>query len=115
MELNGLNDGYKYRLPTEAEWEYAARAGTTGEYAGVLDKMGWYGDNAGGKTHPVGEKSANGWGLYDMHGNVWERCADWYEEYPSRAVTDPCGPVSGADRVFRVVATCGIGKQRVSI
>ena len=100
-QMNLKNDGYKYRLPSEAEWEYAARAGTTGEYAGYLDSMGWYDGNAGGHTHEVGTKSANGWGLYDMHGNVWEWCQDWYGNYPSGSVTDPTGAASGSYRVNR--------------
>ena len=91
-----------YRLPTEAEWEYAARAGTTGDYAGDLDAMGWYVENSGRKTHPVRQKRRNAWGLYDMHGNVWEWVADWYgHRYPSGTVTDPTGPETGSRRVSR--------------
>ncbi|MBR3582027.1 MAG: formylglycine-generating enzyme family protein [Kiritimatiellae bacterium] len=91
------------QLPTEAQWEYACRAGNTGEYAGTgnLDDMGWYDDNSGRGTHPVETKQPNAWGLYDMHGNVWECCADWYGDYPSGAVTDPQGPSSGSGRVLR--------------
>lgn len=100
-KLNAQNDGYRYRLPSEAEWEYACRAGTTGDYAGNLDTLAWYGDNSGGKTHPVGTKQPNGWGLYDMHGNVWEWVEDWYGAYPSGAVTDPTGPSSGTSRTYR--------------
>ena len=94
----------RFRLPTEAEWEYACRAGTRGKYnvAGAsLDSLGWYDDNSGGKTHAVGGKRANAWGLYDMHGNVWEWCADWDGDYPSGTVTDPTGPSSGSCRVLR--------------
>ena len=90
-------------LPTEAEWEYACRAGTTGDYGGTgtLDDMGWYGGNSGVKTHPVGQKQPNAWGLFDMHGNVWEWCADWYGDYPNGPVTDPTGAGSGDYRVIR--------------
>ncbi len=96
-----LPEGYAYTLPTEAQWEYACRAGTTGDYAGDLDSMGWYDGNSGNTTHAVGQKQANAWGLYDMHGNVWERCRDWYGAYPGGTVADPTGAASGSDRVFR--------------
>ncbi len=99
--LNGRNDGWEYRLPTEAEWEYACRAGTTGDYAGNLDSMGWYGPNSGNTTHPVGKKEKNRWGLYDTHGNVWEWVEDWYGPYTSGSATDPKGPSSGSGRVDR--------------
>jgi formylglycine-generating enzyme required for sulfatase activity len=100
-KLNERNDGYQYRLPTEAEWEYACRAKTTDEYAGNLDAMGWYDANSGGTTHSVGKKASNAWGLYDMHGNVGEWCQDGYGHYPSGMVTDPQGPSSGPIRVLR--------------
>jgi formylglycine-generating enzyme required for sulfatase activity len=74
-----------YRLPTEAEWEYAARAGTTGPFAGNLDAMTWYNGNASGRTHPVGQKQPNAFGLYDMNGNVWEWCQSKYKTYPYKA------------------------------
>ena len=99
-----LPSGYEYTLPTEAQWEYACRAGTTGDYnvnGATLSDLGWYADNSNSKTHPVGQKKPNAWGLYDMHGNVWEWCLDWYGDYPSSAVTDPKGPSSGSDRVIR--------------
>ena len=93
--------GYVYRLPTEAEWEYAARAGTVGPRYGELDSIAWYATNSGWTTHPVGEKQANEWGIHDMLGNVWEWTADWYGEYSSGLVTDPESSGSGSDRVLR--------------
>ena len=99
--MNGRAGRNRYELPTEAEWEYAARAGTTGDRYGNLDAIAWYRDNSGDRTHPVGQKVPNAWGLYDMLGNVWEWVADWHGEYPSGAVTDPRGPASGPFRVVR--------------
>jgi formylglycine-generating enzyme required for sulfatase activity len=98
-----LPAGYRYTLPTEAEWEYACRAGTTGGFGGNenLEDMGWYSANSERKTHPIGQKQANAWGLYDMHGNVFEWCRDWFGPYPSWSITDPTGPASGAVRVVR--------------
>ena len=102
-----------YRLPTEAEWEYAARAGATGDYCfgddvTQLAQYAWYADNAEGTTHPVGQLQPNAWGLYDMYGNVWEWVQDWYDsqEYAKRAATgtavvDPAGPAMGSYRVDR--------------
>ena len=109
--LNAM-DGRTYRLPTEAEWEYAARAGTTtafynGEITNKycddanLDQIGWYCGTAAGKTYPVAQKQPNDWGLYDMSGNVWEWCQDWYGSYLDGAVTDPTGSDTGSDRVLR--------------
>ena len=93
--------GGRFALPTEAQWEYACRAGAVGTYAGNLDEMAWYGDNSGRDSHPVGLKKPNAWGLHDMHGNVWEWCADWYGAYPDGALTNPQGAVSGTERVLR--------------
>jgi len=96
-------EGRKYRLPTEAEWEYACRAGTAGRFAGdKLDDFAWYDANSDGRTHPVATKKPNAWGLYDMHGNVAEWCADYYAPaYPAASVTDPAGPPEGKARVVR--------------
>lgn len=99
-KLNGQTDG-GWRLPTEAEWEYACRAGTMGEYAGELVPMAWFDANSDETTHPVGGKKPNAWGLYDMHGNVWEFCSDWFGPYSAEAQTDPTGPESGTERVYR--------------
>ena len=96
-----LPEGWEWRLPTEAEWEYAARAGTTGPRYGELDAIGWWDGNSGRQTHPVSQKAANAWGLHDMIGNVWEWCSDWYGYYSTGSVTDPTGPSSGSSRVYR--------------
>jgi serine/threonine protein kinase len=96
-----LPDGWEWRLPTEAEWEYAARAGTVVPRYGDLDIIAWHAGNSGNTTHPVGRKQANGWGLQDMMGNVWEWCLDWHGDYPTSGVVHPKGPTSGSHRVFR--------------
>lgn len=94
-----------WRLPTEAEWEYACRAGTTGDYAGngILDDMGWYGYNSGLKMHPPARKLPNDFGIYDMHGNVWEWCWDFFSSnyYAVSPDTDPIGPEKGERRIMR--------------
>ncbi len=100
------NDNAKgWRLPTEAEWEYLCRAGTTGDFAGtaIINDMCWISDNSGMKPHPVGTKAANQFGLHDMHGNVWEYCWDWYafDYYASSPSIDPTGPENGSRRVIR--------------
>ena len=101
-KLNAAEKGAKYRLPSEAEWEYAARAGQAGEPAN-LEAVAWYETNSGKQTHPVGQKQPNAWGLYDMLGNVYEWCADWYDYdfYAKSPSVDPPGPGSGKLRVLR--------------
>lgn len=96
-----LPGNYVYTLPTEAQWEYACRAGTTGPYAGEVEKMSWYDLNSAGATHPVARRQPNDWGFYDMAGNVLEWCADWYGNYSGGAVTDPTGPGEGFFRMAR--------------
>ena len=96
-----LPEGWRYTLPTEAQWEYACRAGTTGPYAGPIEAMAWYDENSDRTTHPVAELRPNAWGFHDMSGNVLEWCRDWYELYSARAVTDPTGPKHGHYRIAR--------------
>ena len=113
-QVNRLaTEGWSFSLPTEAQWEYACRAGTTtalnsgknltstSEVCRNLDEVAWYDENSGGRTHPVGGKAANAWGLHDMHGNVCEWCADGYGAYPTGSMSDPLGPDSNSDRVSR--------------
>ena len=104
-KLNQLT-GETFRLPTEAQWEYAARGGNKSKgytYSGsnVIDDVAWYDDNSGEMTYPVKTKVPNELGIYDMSGNVWEWCSDWYGSYSSAAQTDPTGPATGSHRVMR--------------
>lgn len=99
-QQEGLPEG-ALRLFTEAEWEYACRAGTTDNYAGNSEAMGWYKDNSSRTSHVVGQKQANAWGLHDMHGNVWEWCNGWYGSYTGGSVTDPPDAASDPRRVMR--------------
>ncbi|MGI9536061.1 MAG: formylglycine-generating enzyme family protein [Desulfocapsaceae bacterium] len=112
-QLNKLEGVDYYRLPTEAEWEYAARAGSITAFANgeitdaacgdpTLSEIGWYcGNSKSYPHHPVAQKVPNSWGIYDMHGSVWEWCNDWYSSYPQGSVTDPSGPPDGRERVIR--------------
>lgn len=104
--LAGRLGGKRFALPTEAQWEYAARGGKKSKgykYSGSnkINKVAWYDENSGRTTHAVGKKQANELGLYDMSGNVWEWCTDWYGSYGSGAQTNPTGPATGSSRVGR--------------
>ena len=104
-KLNSLT-GQNFRLPTEAEWEFACRGGNNSrgyKYSGsnYIDNVAWYDGNSGDKTHPVATKSPNELGIYDMSGNVWEWCADWYGDYSSGRQTNPKGPYGGSGHVNR--------------
>lgn len=101
-----LSAGYEYRLPSEAEWEYACRAGSTnlfnfGNDATHSGAFAWTAENSDASTHPVGLKRPNAWGLHDTHGNVWEWCSDWFEPYPAVALTDPVGPAASKYKLFK--------------
>ena len=104
-KLNSMT-GQNFRLPTEAEWEFACRGGNNSrgyKYSGSINlgSVAWYDGNSGNKTHPVGTKAPNELGIYDMSGNVWEWCSDWYADYTSYSQTNPKGPQSGSSRVIR--------------
>lgn len=114
-KLNSMEGTDKYRLPTEAQWEYAARAGTTtrfhmGNSDDDLLRAGWLKANSGSKTHQVGQKTSNSWGLYDMYGNVYEWVQDWFRLYTVGSLTDPAGPPSGLKRVRRGGSWSGIAR-----
>ncbi|MCL2042466.1 MAG: formylglycine-generating enzyme family protein [Bacteroidales bacterium] len=125
--LRKLNEktGKNYRLPTEAEWEYAARSDKKSkgyEYSGSndIDEVAWYGNNSKQTTHPVGQKSPNALGIYDMSGNVWEWCNDWWGEYTKDPQINPKGPKSGSYRVLRgggwssYTHSCRVSDRRIN-
>jgi len=106
QQAGHLQPGYVYRLPSEAEWEYACEAGITnlfsfGDSVTNADQYAWTMENSEGMPHPVGQKRPNPWGLYDMHGNVWEWCSDWFAPYPATGLTNPSGPPTSKFKVFR--------------
>jgi formylglycine-generating enzyme required for sulfatase activity len=108
QRLNIKEETDKYRLPTEAEWEYASRADSQSSYTfggdtGMLSQYAWYTNNSGGQTHPVGQLKPNAWGLHDMHGNIHEWCQDWFDRkyYAQSPSNDPSGPSSGLAKALR--------------
>lgn len=108
QNLNDREGTHQYRLPSEAEWEYSARAGSEGPYTfgsdtNILSQYAWYRNNSNGKTHPVGQLEPNAWGLYDMHGNVHEWCQDWFDRnyYSQSSSNDPFGPQTGLAKALR--------------
>jgi len=114
-KLNEIAGEVRYRLPTEAEWEYACRAGSKGKYCFGDEKSGlgeyaWYEKNSDRQTHPVSLKKSNAWGLYDVHGNVWEWVQDWFGDYPDGSFTDPEGPSTGVAGVYRGGSWCNPSK-----
>ena len=117
--IQGFNTATGLRLLTEAEWEFACRAGTTTARYGVLNDIAWYNGNAGSTTHAVATKLPNALGLYDTLGNVWEWCQDWYGLYSTGSVTNPTGPTTGTPRMLRGGSWADVsrlcrGSQRVS-
>ena len=100
--LTKINKEYgRFRLPTEAEWEYACRANTTDMYSGARDEMAWHRGNSNVESHPITLKQPNAWGFYDMHGNILEKCSDWFQEDNTSESVNPKGPITGGKRVER--------------
>lgn len=117
-DLNNAKDPYHYRLPTEAEWEYAARAGSSDAVPANIQAVAWIDQNAGQKTHPVGQKAPNAWGLYDMYGNVFEWVQDFYDDkyYEKSPAADPTGPMKSEHHVLRGGSWLyGAGYSRASL
>jgi formylglycine-generating enzyme required for sulfatase activity len=96
-----ITAGWRWDLPTEAQWEYACRARKSEMFHGPIDSVAWYQTNSNRQTHPVGALQPNAWGLHDMHGNVGKWCLDWYSQYPFESLNHPVGPVFGTFRVYR--------------